>query len=183
MLSHVFFSRIRLVGVCQPHPDSRADREPVRSCSRRTEPSSRHGLPTPARPSGGRCARCEPELCGARPAAVRERDAVDPAPAGGVRGQPLGVQQRAPGSGLHALLPALHPTVRTTRASAARCGRFCPRASCVVPFACRQVLEAYRNGRVEKAMSFGFLFFIFTGDLSNFVGCYLTRQLPIQVNL
>lgn len=47
---------------------------------------------------------------------------------------------------------------------------------------CRQVFEAYRNGKVEKAISFGFLFFIFSGDLTNFAGCYLTRQLPIQVN-
>lgn len=44
-----------------------------------------------------------------------------------------------------------------------------------------QVFEAYRNGKVEKAISFGFLFFIFSGDLTNFAGCYLTRQLPIQV--
>uniref|UniRef100_A0A8C6T5Y2 PQ-loop repeat-containing protein 2 n=1 Tax=Neogobius melanostomus TaxID=47308 RepID=A0A8C6T5Y2_9GOBI len=44
-----------------------------------------------------------------------------------------------------------------------------------------QVYVAYRNGRVEEAMSFGFLFFLFSGDLSNFAGCYLTSQLPIQV--
>ncbi|XP_026230699.1 lysosomal amino acid transporter 1 homolog [Anabas testudineus] len=44
-----------------------------------------------------------------------------------------------------------------------------------------QVYEAYRNGKVEKAMSFGFLFFLFSGDLTNFAGCYLTNQLPIQV--
>lgn len=44
-----------------------------------------------------------------------------------------------------------------------------------------QVYVAYRNGRVEEAMSFGFLFFLFSGDLTNFAGCYLTNQLPIQV--
>lgn len=44
-----------------------------------------------------------------------------------------------------------------------------------------QVYVAYRNGKVEKAVSFGFLFFLFSGDLTNFAGCYLTRQLPIQV--
>ena len=46
----------------------------------------------------------------------------------------------------------------------------------------RQVYEAYRNGKVEEAMSFGFLFFLFSGDLTSFAGCYLTSQLPIQVN-
>uniref|UniRef100_A0A668RHH6 Uncharacterized protein n=1 Tax=Oreochromis aureus TaxID=47969 RepID=A0A668RHH6_OREAU len=45
-----------------------------------------------------------------------------------------------------------------------------------------QVYEAYRNGRVEKAMSFGFLIFLLSGDLTSFAGCYLTSQLPIQVN-
>ncbi|XP_072313798.1 lysosomal amino acid transporter 1 homolog [Eucyclogobius newberryi] len=44
-----------------------------------------------------------------------------------------------------------------------------------------QVCVAYRNGKVEEAMSFGFLFFLFSGDLTNFAGCYLTGQLPIQV--
>ncbi|KAL7399990.1 hypothetical protein ABVT39_004958 [Epinephelus coioides] len=44
-----------------------------------------------------------------------------------------------------------------------------------------QVWEAYRNGKVEEAMSFGFLFFLFSGDLTSFAGCYLTSQLPIQV--
>uniref|UniRef100_A0A8D3BFL2 Uncharacterized protein n=1 Tax=Scophthalmus maximus TaxID=52904 RepID=A0A8D3BFL2_SCOMX len=45
----------------------------------------------------------------------------------------------------------------------------------------RQVYEAYRNGKVEEAMSFGFLFFLFSGDVTSFAGCYLTSQLPIQV--
>ncbi|XP_044210141.1 lysosomal amino acid transporter 1 homolog [Thunnus albacares] len=44
-----------------------------------------------------------------------------------------------------------------------------------------QVYEAYRNGKVEEAMSFGFLFFLFSGDLTSFAGCYLTSQLPIQI--
>ncbi|KAG9338727.1 hypothetical protein JZ751_025396 [Albula glossodonta] len=44
-----------------------------------------------------------------------------------------------------------------------------------------QVYEAYRNGKVEEAMSMGFLLFLFSGDLSNFAGCYLTNQLPIQI--
>ncbi|XP_030008940.1 lysosomal amino acid transporter 1 homolog [Sphaeramia orbicularis] len=44
-----------------------------------------------------------------------------------------------------------------------------------------QVYVAYRNGKVEEAMSFGFLFFLFSGDVTSFAGCYLTNQLPIQV--
>lgn len=31
-------------------------------------------------------------------------------------------------------------------------------------------------------MSFGFLVFLLSGDLTSFAGCYLTSQLPIQVN-
>ncbi|KAM6945957.1 lysosomal amino acid transporter 1 homolog [Aplochiton taeniatus] len=44
-----------------------------------------------------------------------------------------------------------------------------------------QVYEAHRNGKVEEAMSFGFLLFLFSGDLTSFAGCYLTSQLPIQI--
>ncbi|XP_049581468.1 lysosomal amino acid transporter 1 homolog [Syngnathus scovelli] len=44
-----------------------------------------------------------------------------------------------------------------------------------------QVHESYKNGKVDEAMSFGFLLFLFSGDVTSFVGCYLTRQLPIQV--
>nr|XP_023997516.1 lysosomal amino acid transporter 1 homolog [Salvelinus alpinus] len=44
-----------------------------------------------------------------------------------------------------------------------------------------QVYEAYRNGNVEEAMSFGFLLFLFSGDLSSLIGCVLTSQLPIQI--
>lgn len=93
----------------------------MRPCSRQTEPTSRHGLPTIARPSGGRCVRGQLDLPGVGPAAVCERDAVDPPSAGGVCGQPLGIQQCGPGSGLHVLLPALHLPVRTTQTSVARC--------------------------------------------------------------
>ncbi|KAJ7995356.1 hypothetical protein DPEC_G00243720 [Dallia pectoralis] len=44
-----------------------------------------------------------------------------------------------------------------------------------------QVYEAYRNGKVEEAMSFGFPLFLFSGDLSSLIGCVLTPQLPIQI--
>ncbi|CDQ87834.1 unnamed protein product [Oncorhynchus mykiss] len=44
-----------------------------------------------------------------------------------------------------------------------------------------QIYEAYRNGKVEEAMSFGFLLFLFSGDLSSLIGCVLTSQLPIQI--
>ncbi|XP_077578985.1 lysosomal amino acid transporter 1 homolog [Stigmatopora nigra] len=44
-----------------------------------------------------------------------------------------------------------------------------------------QVYESYRTGKVDEAMSFGFLFFLFSGDVTSFAGCYLTGQLPIQV--
>lgn len=48
------------------------------------------------------------------------------------------------------------------------------------PF-CRQVYEAYKSGKVDEAMSVGFILFLLCGDLGNLAGCYLTRQLPIQV--
>ncbi|KAM9801078.1 lysosomal amino acid transporter 1 homolog [Neosynchiropus ocellatus] len=44
-----------------------------------------------------------------------------------------------------------------------------------------QVYEAYRNGKVEEAISFGFLLCIFSGDVTSFAGGYLTCQLPIQI--
>ncbi|XP_053729704.1 lysosomal amino acid transporter 1 homolog [Synchiropus splendidus] len=44
-----------------------------------------------------------------------------------------------------------------------------------------QVYEAHRNGKVEEAMSLGFLLCIFSGDLTSFAGGYLTCQLPIQI--
>uniref|UniRef100_A0A2K5EV72 Solute carrier family 66 member 1 like n=1 Tax=Aotus nancymaae TaxID=37293 RepID=A0A2K5EV72_AOTNA len=46
-----------------------------------------------------------------------------------------------------------------------------------------QLFVAYRNGRVDAAVSLGFLLCWIGGDLTNFNGCYLTNQLPIQVNL
>ncbi|XP_008065840.1 LOW QUALITY PROTEIN: putative uncharacterized protein PQLC2L [Carlito syrichta] len=39
---------------------------------------------------------------------------------------------------------------------------------------------AYKNGKVDAAVSLGFLLFWVGGDLTDFVGCYLTTQLPIQ---
>ncbi|XP_029111314.1 lysosomal amino acid transporter 1 homolog [Scleropages formosus] len=44
-----------------------------------------------------------------------------------------------------------------------------------------QVYEACRTGKVEEAISAGFLLFVLAGDVSNLAGCYLTGQLPIQV--
>uniref|UniRef100_A0A8C0EYY5 Uncharacterized protein n=1 Tax=Bubo bubo TaxID=30461 RepID=A0A8C0EYY5_BUBBB len=44
-----------------------------------------------------------------------------------------------------------------------------------------QIYVAYRNGRVDQALSLGFLLCWIAGDLTNFVGCYLTNQLPIQI--
>uniref|UniRef100_A0A2K6AUM7 Solute carrier family 66 member 1 like n=1 Tax=Macaca nemestrina TaxID=9545 RepID=A0A2K6AUM7_MACNE len=40
---------------------------------------------------------------------------------------------------------------------------------------------SYRNGRVDEAVSLGFLLCWIGGDLTNFKGCYLTNQLPIQI--
>uniref|UniRef100_A0A2R8MZP1 Solute carrier family 66 member 1 like n=1 Tax=Callithrix jacchus TaxID=9483 RepID=A0A2R8MZP1_CALJA len=45
----------------------------------------------------------------------------------------------------------------------------------------RQLFVAYRNGRVDAAVSLGFLLCWIGGDLTNFKGCYLTKQLPIQI--
>nr|XP_002759508.1 putative uncharacterized protein SLC66A1L [Callithrix jacchus] len=44
-----------------------------------------------------------------------------------------------------------------------------------------QLFVAYRNGRVDAAVSLGFLLCWIGGDLTNFKGCYLTKQLPIQI--
>ncbi|PNI78110.1 LOW QUALITY PROTEIN: PQLC2L isoform 4 [Pan troglodytes] len=43
-----------------------------------------------------------------------------------------------------------------------------------------QLFVAYRNGRVDEAV-LGFLDCWIGGDLTNFKGCYLTNQLPIQI--
>uniref|UniRef100_A0A8C5YHR2 Uncharacterized protein n=1 Tax=Microcebus murinus TaxID=30608 RepID=A0A8C5YHR2_MICMU len=42
-------------------------------------------------------------------------------------------------------------------------------------------LVAYETGKVAEAVSLGFLFCWMGGDLTNFTGCHLTNQLPIQV--
>lgn len=89
--------------------------KPLRTSSRWTESSSRHGLPTTAWPGDGRGVQSQLELSGAQLASVCERDAVDPPSAAGVCRQPVGVQQCDSGSGLHVLLPALHLPVRSTR--------------------------------------------------------------------
>lgn len=44
-----------------------------------------------------------------------------------------------------------------------------------------QIYVACQNGRVDEALSLGFLLCWRAGDLTSFVGCYLTNQLPIQV--
>lgn len=111
----------RLVGTCPAayitswvqttHSQSQQRREEVRPCSRRTQPASRHGICSPARAGGG-CIRRQLERPGSGSAAVCERDAVDPLPAGGVCGQRVGVLQRGDRTHLHVLFPAVHPPVR-----------------------------------------------------------------------
>uniref|UniRef100_A0A2K5JAZ4 Uncharacterized protein n=1 Tax=Colobus angolensis palliatus TaxID=336983 RepID=A0A2K5JAZ4_COLAP len=44
-----------------------------------------------------------------------------------------------------------------------------------------QLFVAYRNGRVDEAVSLGFLLCWIGGDLTNFKSCYLSNQLPIQI--
>ncbi|KAF1474092.1 hypothetical protein FQV08_0011107, partial [Pygoscelis antarcticus] len=44
-----------------------------------------------------------------------------------------------------------------------------------------QIYIACQNGRVDQALSLGFLLCWIAGDLTNFIGCYLTNQLPIQI--
>ncbi|PNJ73046.1 PQLC2L isoform 6 [Pongo abelii] len=44
-----------------------------------------------------------------------------------------------------------------------------------------QLSVAYRNGRVDEAVSLGFLLCWIGGELTNFKGCYLINQLPIQI--
>ncbi|XP_006188505.2 putative uncharacterized protein SLC66A1L [Camelus ferus] len=39
----------------------------------------------------------------------------------------------------------------------------------------------YRHGKVEKALSMSLLLCQVGGDLTNFIGCYLTNQLHIQI--
>ncbi|XP_073435094.1 lysosomal amino acid transporter 1 homolog [Dendrobates tinctorius] len=52
---------------------------------------------------------------------------------------------------------------------------------CFLFAALPQLYVAHKNGRVDQALSLGFLLCWLGGDVSNFVGSYLTRQLPIQV--
>ncbi|KAM9007266.1 lysosomal amino acid transporter 1 homolog isoform 1-T1 [Ara ararauna] len=52
---------------------------------------------------------------------------------------------------------------------------------CFLFAALPQIYIAYQNGRVDQALSLGFLLGWIAGDLTNFIGCYLTDQLPIQI--
>ncbi|KAF7242572.1 hypothetical protein EYD10_11079 [Varanus komodoensis] len=51
---------------------------------------------------------------------------------------------------------------------------------CFLFAALPQLYVAYKNGKVDQALSLGFLVCWISGDLTNFIGCYLTNQLPIQ---
>ncbi|XP_075720137.1 lysosomal amino acid transporter 1 homolog isoform X2 [Rhinoderma darwinii] len=52
---------------------------------------------------------------------------------------------------------------------------------CFLFAALPQLYVAHKNGRVDQALSLGFLLCWLGGDITNFVGCYLTKQLPIQI--
>ncbi|XP_072264122.1 lysosomal amino acid transporter 1 homolog [Pyxicephalus adspersus] len=52
---------------------------------------------------------------------------------------------------------------------------------CFLFAALPQLYVAYKNGKVDQALSLGFLLCWLGGDFTNFVGCYLTKQLPIQI--
>ncbi|KAM6258254.1 lysosomal amino acid transporter 1 homolog isoform 2-T2 [Porphyrio hochstetteri] len=52
---------------------------------------------------------------------------------------------------------------------------------CFLFAALPQIHVAYQNGRVDQALSLGFLLCWIAGDVTNFIGCYLTNQLPIQM--
>ncbi|XP_061493135.1 lysosomal amino acid transporter 1 homolog isoform X3 [Rhineura floridana] len=51
---------------------------------------------------------------------------------------------------------------------------------CFLFAALPQLYVAYQNGKVDQALSLGFLLCWIAGDLTSFIGCYLTNQLPIQ---
>ncbi|KAG9494165.1 lysosomal amino acid transporter 1 homolog [Eleutherodactylus coqui] len=51
---------------------------------------------------------------------------------------------------------------------------------CFLFAALPQLYVAHKNGRVDQALSLGFLLCWLGGDFTNFIGCYLTKQLPIQ---
>lgn len=52
---------------------------------------------------------------------------------------------------------------------------------CFLFAALPQLYVAYKNGKVDQALSLGFLLCWLAGDFTNFIGCYLTKQLPIQI--
>ncbi|XP_042316636.1 lysosomal amino acid transporter 1 homolog [Sceloporus undulatus] len=52
---------------------------------------------------------------------------------------------------------------------------------CFLFAALPQLYVAYQNGKVDQALSLGFLLCWIAGDLTSFIGCYLTKQLPIQI--
>ncbi|XP_039345453.1 lysosomal amino acid transporter 1 homolog isoform X1 [Mauremys reevesii] len=52
---------------------------------------------------------------------------------------------------------------------------------CFLFAALPQLYVAYQNGKVDQALSLGFLLCWIGGDLTNFIGCYLTNQLPVQI--
>lgn len=52
---------------------------------------------------------------------------------------------------------------------------------CFLFAALPQLYVAHKNGRVDQALSLGFLLCWLGGDFTNFIGCYLTKQLPIQI--
>ncbi|XP_065496328.1 lysosomal amino acid transporter 1 homolog [Caloenas nicobarica] len=52
---------------------------------------------------------------------------------------------------------------------------------CFLFAALPQIYVACQNGRVDQALSLGFLLCWVAGDITNFIGCYLTNQLPIQI--
>ncbi|XP_015727724.1 putative uncharacterized protein SLC66A1L isoform X2 [Coturnix japonica] len=51
---------------------------------------------------------------------------------------------------------------------------------CFLFAALPQIHVACRDGKVDQALSLGFLLCWIAGDLTNLIGCYLTNQLPIQ---
>ncbi|XP_006002213.1 lysosomal amino acid transporter 1 homolog [Latimeria chalumnae] len=52
---------------------------------------------------------------------------------------------------------------------------------CFLFAALPQLYVAHKNGKVDQALSIGFLLCWLGGDLTNVVGCYLTNQMPIQL--
>ncbi|KAE8604109.1 hypothetical protein XENTR_v10014576 [Xenopus tropicalis] len=53
--------------------------------------------------------------------------------------------------------------------------------ACFLFAALPQLYVAHTNGRVDQALSLGFLLCWLGGDFTNFIGCYLTNQLPLQI--